>query len=182
MSATDDADDLDPPAAANDAVSTGAAADSSDWDERLKGLPRLLRYAMLITDSAEHVEQRLIAEIDQLCPQLPHATIWTVAPGVDAGLALAAELDHRAVIQNEPNLRSLADCVRLLSLPTPRDAPRCEDHRRVGKALVQAFYATSRRTEDELCAELESFVFGWAALPSGIDRLPKNTLAAKNAV
>ena len=50
MSAADDADDLDLPATERDAVSTGAAADSADWDERLKGLPRLLRYAMLVSD------------------------------------------------------------------------------------------------------------------------------------
>jgi ATP-dependent Lon protease len=181
MSATDDADDLDPPAAANDAVSTGAAADSSDWDERLKGLPRLLRYAMLITDSAEHVAQRLIAEIDELCPQLPHATIWTVAPSVDAGLALAAELDHRAVIQNEPNLRSLADCVRLLCLPTPRDATHFEDYRRVGKALVQAFRKVEGDAEEQLCCDLERFAFGWAALPACTDLLSTHFTAAANA-
>jgi ATP-dependent Lon protease len=150
MSTTDDADDIDLPAAADDAVSTGAAADSSDWDERLKDLPRLLRYATLVTDNADHVEQRLIAEIDELCPQLPHNAAWAAALDVDAGLVLAAELDHRAVTRNEPNLRSLADCVRLLCLPTPRDRTYFEDHRRVGKALIQAFQAASRHAEDEL--------------------------------
>ena len=49
--ATDDADDLDLPVVGRDAVSTGAAADSADWDERLKGLPRLLRYAALLSDN-----------------------------------------------------------------------------------------------------------------------------------
>jgi ATP-dependent Lon protease len=181
MSATDDADDLDLPAAADDAVSTGAAADSSDWDERLKDLPRLLRYAMLITDGASHVEQRLIAEIDELCPQLPHNAAWAAAPNVATGLKLAAELDRCAVIQNEPNLRSLADCVRLLCLPTPRDATHFEDYRRVGKGLVQAFHVTSRRAEEELCCDLERFVFGWAALPACTDILPKGVTAAMNA-
>lgn len=181
MSATDDTDDFDLLAAAEDAVSTGAAADSSDWDERLKGLPRLLRYAMLVTDSAEHVEQRLIAEIEELCPLLPHNAGWAAALGLDAGLVLAAELDHRAVTQNEPNLRSLADCVRLLCLPTPRDRTYFEDHRRVGKALVQAFQATSRHAEDELCCDLEHFVFGWAALPACTDLLPRGASAARNA-
>jgi ATP-dependent Lon protease len=181
VSATDDTDDFDLPAAAEDAVSTGAAADSSDWDERLKGLPRLLRYAMLVTGSAEHVEQRLIAEIEELCPLLPHNAGWAAALGLDAGLVLAAELDHRAVTQNEPNLRSLADCVRLLCLPTPRDRTYFEDHRRVGKALVQAFQATSRHAEDELCCDLEHFVFGWAALPACTDLLPRGASAARNA-
>jgi ATP-dependent Lon protease len=119
---SDDADDLDLPAAECDAVSTGAAADSADWDERLKGLPRLLRYAMLVSDNASHIEPRLIAEIDELCPNLPLNAAWAAAPNVDTGLTLAAELDRCAVTQNEPNLRSLADCVRLLCLPVPRDA------------------------------------------------------------
>ena len=178
MSTTDDAD---LPAPADDAVSTGAAADSADWDERLKGLPRLLRYAMLVTDSADHIEKRLIAEIDELCPQLPHNFAWAVAAGVDAGLALAAELDHRAVVQNEPNLRSLADCVRLLCLPTPGDRTYFEDHRRVGKALIQAFQAASRHVEEQLCCDLEHFVFGWAALAACTDLLPRRVSAARNA-
>jgi ATP-dependent Lon protease len=67
---------------------------------------------------------------------------------VRTGLALAAELDRRAVTQNEPNLRSLADCVRLLCLPLPRDATYFEEHRRVGKARVQAFHVTSRHAGD----------------------------------
>ena len=69
MSATNDSEDIDLPATERDAVSTGAAADSADWDERLKGLPRLLRYAMLVSDNASHIEQRLIAELDELCPK-----------------------------------------------------------------------------------------------------------------
>jgi ATP-dependent Lon protease len=181
MTTTDDADDIDLPAAADDAASTGAAADSSDWNERLKDLPRLLRYAMLITDSADHIEQRLIAEIEELCPQLPHNAAWAAALGVDAGLVLAAELDHRAVTQSQPNLRSVADCVRLLCLPTPRDRTYFEDHRRVGKALVQAFHAASRHVEEELCCDLEQFVFGWAALPACTDLMPRGASAARNA-
>jgi ATP-dependent Lon protease len=114
MSATtDDTDDFDLPAVGGDAASTGAAADSSDWDERLKGVPRLLRYAMLVSDHAEHIEQRLIAEIGELCPALPQNAAWAARLNADTGLELAAELDRRAVSQDEPVLRSLADCVRL---------------------------------------------------------------------
>jgi ATP-dependent Lon protease len=181
MSATDDSEDIDPPTTERDAVSTGAAADSADWDERLKGLPRLLRYAMLVSDNANHIEQRLIAEIDELCPGLPHNVIWTAAPSADTGLALAAELDHRAVTQNEPNLRSLADCVRLLCLPLPRDATHFENYRRVGKALVQAFRKVDGDAEEQLCCDLERFAFGWAALPACTDLLSKKFPAAVNA-
>jgi ATP-dependent Lon protease len=178
---SDDTDDADLPAVERDAVSTGAAADSADWDERLKGLPRLLRFAMLVSGNARHINQRLIAEINELCPNLPLNAAWAAAPDVGTGLALAAELDRRAVTQNEPNLRSLADCARLLCLPVPRDATYFEEYRRVGKALVQAFHVTSRHAEERLCCDLERFTFGWAALPACTDLLSKNFSAAVNA-
>src|SRR5258708_32118567 len=92
---SDDADDADLPAVERDAVSTGAAADSADWDERLKGLPRLLRYAVLLSDNASYVEQRLIAEINELCPNLPLNAAWAAPPDVGTGLTLAVELDPR---------------------------------------------------------------------------------------
>lgn len=171
----------DLPGAVENAVSTGAAADSADCDERLKGVPRLLRYAMLVTDGSQHVIERLIAEIHELCPQLPHTVAWAVARTLDSALELAAELDHRAVAQDQPNLRSLADCVRLLSLPTPHGSDYIEEHRRVGKALVQAFYASARHVEQELCCDLEGFTFGWAALPACTGMLSRRASAATNA-
>src|SRR5581483_10728489 len=127
----DELADFDLPPPEPDAISTGAAADSAGSAERLNGLPRLLRYAMLISDHADHVAARLVAEIDEFCPQLPQNAAWAAVP------YLAAGLDRRAVTQNEPNLRSLADCVRLLSLPTPHHATHFQDYRRVGKALIQ---------------------------------------------
>ena len=136
---------------------------------------------MLISRKARHIKQRLIAEINELCPNLPLNAAWAAAPDVGTGLALAKELDRRAVTQNEPNLRSLADCVRLLCLPVPRDATYFEEHRRVGKALVQAFYATSRHAGEQLRCDLERFTFGWAALPACTDLLPKDLPAAVNA-
>jgi ATPase family protein associated with various cellular activities (AAA) len=181
MSIDDDSEDLDPVMAARDAISTGAAADSADWDERLKGLPRLLRFAMLISHKARHIKPRLIAEISELCPALAVNAAWAATADVATGLALAKELDRRAVTENEPNLRSLADCVRLSCLPVPRDATYFEEHRRVGKALVQAFYATSHRAGEQIRCDLECFTFGWAALPACTDRLPKDLPAAANA-
>jgi ATP-dependent Lon protease len=178
---SDDTDDIDLPAVERDAISTGAAADSADWDEGLKGLPRLLRFAMLVSHEAHHIEQRLVAEIDEFCPHLLLNAAWAAAPDVGTGLALAAELDHRAVIQNEPNLRGVADCVRLLCLPVPRDAIYFEEYRRVGKALVQAFQGTSRHAAERLRCDLERFTFGWAALPACTDTLPNDLSAAENA-
>ena len=177
----DDSEDIDLPAVEVDAVSTGAAANSADSYERCQGLPRLLRFAMMISRNARPIKHRLIAEINELCPNLPLNAAWAEASDVGSGLALAKELDRHAVTQNEPNLRSLADCVRLLCLPVPRDATYFSDHRRVGKALVQAFYATSRHAEEQLRCDLERFTFGWAALPACTDVLSKDLSAARHA-
>lgn len=174
-------DEPDLPAVANDAILTGAAADSGEDNERRKGLPRILRYAALIINQARHIEKRLIAEINELCTQLPENAAWAAFREHDTGLALAAELDRRAAVQNEPNLRSLADCVRLMCLPMPRDAIHFDEYRRVGKALVHAFSVISRHAEQQLCCDLERFTFGWAALPVCTDLLPKGGSAAMNA-
>ena len=181
MTTTDDADDLDLPAVEHDAASTGAAADSSDLDERLKALPRLLRYAMLVKDRARHIEERLVAEISELCPGLGQTAIWAAAPDAASGLPLAVELDRRAVSQDEPVLRSLSDCVRLLCLPLPRSADLFDDYRRVGKALVEGFRKIHRETEEELRCDLEEFTYGWAALPACSDLVSKHVGAAENA-
>jgi len=55
------------------------------------------------------------------------------------GLALAAELDRRAVIQDEPTQRGLADCVRLLCLPLPRDATYFEEYAGSAKRSCRPF-------------------------------------------
>jgi ATP-dependent Lon protease len=177
----DDNKDVDLPVVELDAASTGAAADSADCDERMKGLPRVLRYAMLISRNAPHIEQRLIAEINEVCPNLPLNAAWGAALDPTVGLTLAADLDRRAVTHNEPNLRRLADCIRLRCLPMPLDAKNFEEYRRVGKALVQAFGMISRHVEESLCCDLEQFVFGWAALPACTDLLSRNLPAAVNA-
>ncbi|MGX4805521.1 AAA family ATPase [Bradyrhizobium guangdongense] len=173
-------DDLDLPPA-EDAISTGAAADSADSDERLKGLPRLLRYAKLIIDGADHIEERLIAEVDELCPQLPFNVAWAIGRSLEAALALADELDRLAAAKNEPVLRGIADSVRLVSLPTPSTDEYFELHRRVGKALVQALQLGVRHADEELCSDLEGFAYGWAALPACTHVLPKLVSAASNA-
>jgi hypothetical protein len=179
---TDDTADLELPPVESDAASTGAAADCADWDERLKGLPRLLRYAILIRQEARHIMKRLVAEISQLRPGLPHTVLWATSSGMEPGLALAAELDRLAVTENEPVLRSLADCVRLLCLQVPRDAASFEAYRRVGKALIEAFRKIERNgIETKLCAEIEEFVYGWAAAPACTDVLAANVTAAHAA-
>ena len=182
MSADTDDEDLDLPNIESDAASTGAAADSSNDDERFQGLPRLLRYAMLGSESAKHIEQRLVAEINELCPGLPQNALWASTLEATTAAALAAELDRMAVTQDKPVLRSLADSVRLVSLPLPRDLSSFDEYRRVGKALIEAFRKLDRRGAGlELCSEIEEFVYGWAGLPACTDLLSQNISAAKGA-
>src|SRR5882757_5909027 len=178
----DDPDDFDLPAVERDAVVTGAAADSADWDERHEGLPRLLRYAMLVNDNAHHVEQRLMAEIDQLCPDLSLNAAWAAAFNADAGLALAAELDRRAVTEDDPKLRGLADSVRLLSLPASGGCAFFRDHHRVAKALLLAFRTIVHKIDEQLRCDVEQFVFGWAALPACGHMIARHQSAAINAI
>jgi hypothetical protein len=149
-----------------DAVATGAAADSADdADTRLTGLPRILRYAMLVEDRADSIELRLAAEIAQLCPGLPSSLAWATTRDAEAGLALAMELDHLAVTRDLPLLRSLGDCVRLLSLTLPFDIRRFGEFRRVTQVLMMAFDASADDLQDEQRDDLERLICGWAALP-----------------
>jgi hypothetical protein len=70
-------------------------------------------------------------------------------------------------------LRSLADCVRLLSLPPP-GAPAYDNvQRRVGKALAQAVGQLPTDIDLELGAEVEAVSLGWAALPTAMDALTR---------
>lgn len=149
-----------------DVVTAGAAADSADEaDERLKGLPRILRYAMLVEDRADAIEPRLVAEIEELCPGLPSATAWAATRDAGAGLTLAAELDRLAVTRDLPLLRSLGDCVRLLSLTLPFDVRRFGEYRRVARVLIMAFDTTASDLQDDQRNDLERLICGWAALP-----------------
>lgn len=177
---SDDSDDFDF-TAEDEAASTGAAAESSDLDEQLKKLPRLLRYAMLSTEGGERIQERLVAEINELCPGLAQTAAWLGAQTPASGLELAAELDQRAVKQDEPTLRSLSDCVRLFSLPLPCSADLFDDYRRVGKALIAGFRKVSRDVDAELRSELEEFSFAWAALPACSDLLSRHASAATGA-
>lgn len=150
-----------------DDIANGAAADSADdADQRLKGLPRILRYAMLANDNADFVAQRLMAEIAELGLDLVQAAAWAATPDAATGLALAAELDRLSVTRDLPLLRSLSDCVRLLSLSLPCAAERLADFRRVTRAMILAFTDSIGTLDDQQCVDLECFIYGWAALPT----------------
>lgn len=161
-----DLDSLDLPIVGDDEVSTGAAADSAQVDERVMALPRLLRYAMLISKGEKHIKERLFAEICELVPNIELAATWVATGNSDTGIALAVELDRLAVILDQSEFRSIADCVRLRALKVPRHPAAFSTHRRVAKALLQLFYESYLSQPEDLRAELEEFCFGWAALPS----------------
>lgn len=180
MTEKKDADGCPEEIAASEAIAIGAAADSAE-DPRLLGLPRILRYAMLAGEGADDIEKRLASEIAELCPQLPENIAWTSAFDPKVGLQLATILDHRAVTQDAPTLRSLADCVRMICLPLPRDASLFESYRRVGRTLLQAYRKLERDNDHELSGDLETFVAGWAALPIYLDVLWKQSGAAASA-
>ena len=168
--------------AEQDLASTGAAADSAESDDKLQALPRLLRYAMLANRDESFAVERLVAEITALAPGRPLTLAW--AKGTPPlGIALAAELDHLAVTKDLPDLRSLADCVRMLSLTVSDLSEAAHDHLRVGKALVQAYRQLPEEFDLQLTADIEAFAAGWAALPaaSGFNRHHGNG-AADNAL
>jgi hypothetical protein len=139
---------------------------------------------MLVENDGLFVWQRLAAEIDEACPGLSINAAWMQARDEGHSIALATELDHRAVAHDRSELRSLADCVRLIGLSVPRDTAGLEDHRRVAKALLMALRNLSLDSDVGLLASIEAFCFGWAALPACTDLLPRNMRmsAAENAI
>ncbi|ACF00046.1 ATPase associated with various cellular activities, AAA_5 [Rhodopseudomonas palustris TIE-1] len=149
-----------------EAASTGAAADTAEADAGLKALPRILRIALLPGRTDSYVRERLIGEIAELCPNLPETAIWANARTTDAAINLAAELDRQAAADDRSDLRSLADCVRLISLPVPHSEVLLAEHRRVGKSLLMASTTLPEELDVDVAAEIEALVWGWAALPN----------------
>ncbi|WP_245509550.1 AAA family ATPase [Bradyrhizobium vignae] len=143
----------------------GAAEDSASSDDELAKLPRILRYGLLASRGVNSVYQRLAADIEESCPGLPLAAAWLDMPNADTGSRLAAELDHRSVVEDKSELRGLADCIRLTSLMLPRDKALIEDHRRVARALLAALRKLDHDSPLRLAAEAEAVTYGWAALP-----------------
>ena len=160
------------PVSEREAASTGAAADAAEADAGLKALPRILRIALLRGRTDSYVRERLIGEIAELCPDLPETAIWANARTTDAAINLAAELDRQAAADDRSDLRSLADCVRLISLPVPHSEVLIAEHRRVGKSLLMASKTLPEELDVDVAAEIEALVWGWAALPIALPQLP----------
>jgi ATP-dependent Lon protease len=177
-----DEDDFDLPFVDDDA-STGAAADSAEFDEKLKKLPRLLRYVVLGARGESFATERLIADIEELAPGLVQTSSFAKERDTASGLELASALDRRAVCSDQPDLRGLADCVRLSCLPRPRQRESMLDYRRVAKSLLLANRQMPPGADPEIAAEIEEFCFGWAALSNATVLLPRHwdMSAAANA-
>ncbi|UQR60779.1 AAA family ATPase [Bradyrhizobium sp. C-145] len=160
-------DDLDDPPLSDfdEDLIEGAAEDSASGEQAAAELPRVLRYAVLASRADHSVYQRLAAEIETVCPGIALTATWIDTPDAASGCALAIELDHRAVREDQSECRSLADCVRLISLALPRDRTLGEEHRRVASALAAALRKLPQSITFALAAEVEAVVYGWAALP-----------------
>ncbi len=100
---TADTNDIDELPAEDDLASIGAAAESAEFDERLKVLPRILRYAVLASRRDLHIRERLVAEVVELAPGLAQTVAWAESADSDLGVALAAEFDRLAATQNKPD-------------------------------------------------------------------------------
>jgi hypothetical protein len=167
----------------DDVASTGAAAESAEYHTELKNLPRILRYAILVNKDEAFSVERLFAEIVELAPGRPLTIAWARDP-VLHGRELAIDLDHLAVVLDTPDLRALADVVRLLSLPMPEAGANSLDHIRVCKALLHAYKQLPENTDLELASEIESFAVGWALLPVATNLLSpyRGSGASENAL
>jgi ATP-dependent Lon protease len=179
---SDDEEDLRLPPE-QDIASTGAAADSAECDDGLKDLPRLLRYAILSQQDGKFAKQRLVAEIAELLPYHPLTLSWMQDTAPAYGVALAVELDRLAVTQDKPDLRSLADCARLLSLSMSDAVAGQYDHVRVAKALMLAWRQLPDHADLKLAAKIEAFCIGWSVLPMATDIVARFNyqLASTNA-
>ena len=182
---SDDADDFDLPAVESDTVATGAAADSLGCDERLKGLPRLLRSPCSSATMPDHIEAAAGGRDRRALSE----SCLSTRPGprrsnVDAGLALAAELDHRAVARTRPEFaqprRLVSGCC---ACPRRATRPIFEDSPAGWQKLCCSLPEIAATSDEQLCCDVERFVFGWAALPAcSRHDLPKHESAAANAV
>jgi ATP-dependent Lon protease len=129
-------DVFDLPIVDEEIILVGAAADAADLEEKLKKLPRILRVALLINQGRRDIHDRLVADVETLHPGLPLTAAFATLDDQTTALALAKELDRCAVADDVPELRHIADCVRLVSLPMQKDLASSEDYRRVTQTLM----------------------------------------------
>ncbi len=142
----------------------GTAADSGDLKDERLSLHRLFRYGLLCDEPSSLAQERLAAEINQVAPEVVLEP-WLTAKDYATGALLAEELDRLATQEDRAILRSLSDCVRLLSLPAPHIAYDAKAYWRVTAALFAARKKRWHVLSKPMLAEVESFLYGWAAAP-----------------
>lgn len=142
----------------------GTAADSGDLKDERLSLHRLFRYGLLCDEPSSLAQERLAAEINQVAPEVALEP-WLIAKDYATGALLAEELDRLATSEDRAILRSLSDCVRLLSLPAPHIAYDAKAYWRVTAALFAARKKRWHVLSKPMLAEVESFLYGWAAAP-----------------
>ena len=115
----------------------------------------------------------------KLCPGLPHNAAWAAARREAALHSPRSSIT--APSRRTPNLRSPADCVRLLCLPTPRDVTYFDDHRRVGRRCAGFLWppVTPRKSSAAISSGSSSAGRPCRLAPTC---LPKHFPAAANAV
>ncbi|MCS3765272.1 AAA family ATPase [Bradyrhizobium centrosematis] len=166
-------DAFDLPFVDEDVILTGASADATDLDDKLKDLPRIFRVACLIVQGRVDIQDRLVADIETLRPGLLVTAAFATSDDPATAMALAKELDRHAVADDTPELRHIADCVRLLSLPMQNDLANSEDYRRVTRTLMNALAGLPEGVNSKLAADIETFCVGWAMIPALKHRLPR---------
>lgn len=145
-------------------VEGAAAASAGDTDD-LAVLPRLIRYALMAERGTPSLRSRLLSEICLAAPGLREiATTWIDEAG--DGRLLAEAIDATAVVQDAPALRSMADVVRLISLPGT--VSYREDHRRVALALTLAVDSLDAETTMKHKADAARAAVGWGLLAAGM--------------
>lgn len=165
--------DGDLPVVDEDIILMGAAADAADLEAKLKDLPRILRVALLINQGRQDIHDRLVADIETMHPGLPQTAAFATVDDSAVALALAKELDRCAVADDVPELRHIADCVRLLCLPMQKDLASSDDYRRVTQTLMNTLARLPTDIDPRLGADIETFCVGWAVLPALKHRLPR---------
>ncbi|MDT3683743.1 MAG: AAA family ATPase [Pseudorhodoplanes sp.] len=163
------------PDSTEDLADQGAARDAVEIDE-LAQLPRILRYAVRGTRSMTDARLRLFAEIMTAAPDLPGAATWMDDADLTSAIGLAEALDRLAVRKDTPDFRSLADSLRLLTLPMPAAGRLPPGYVRTAKSLLRAAKENDDRhvrTEPlEVAVIIEQVTHGWAALPLLKDKVP----------
>ncbi len=149
-------------------VREGAAIDGAQAEGALKGLPRVLRYALM--SNPPGVGERVAADVAVLAPDLSETiATWAWTSSRAGWESTAAALDEGAVRLDEPPLRALADVVRMLSMTADQARAHAPDTLRVVAALTAGSREAPDFTAEHAAqlAEVDLYVIGWTHLASG---------------